>query len=76
MLSNSLIAGALAAAVAIIVATCWTLVRPHWQSDQRVFVGVVFAGAFVVASVWEVSPLWVLGASALFGCLWPERGDA
>jgi chromate transporter len=65
--------GALASAVAIVVATCWTLIRPHWQSHRRVFVLLVFVGAFVLSSVWDLSPLWVLGLSAMVGAVWPER---
>jgi chromate transporter len=68
--------GALASAVAIVLATCWTLIRPYWQSHHRVFAAVVFAGAFTLGTVQSLSPLWAIGGGALVGALWPEREDA
>jgi len=68
--------GALAGAVAIIAATCWTLIRPDWRSPHRVFVVIVFAGAFALSSIWGLSPLSILGLAGLVGAVWPEREPA
>jgi chromate transporter len=65
--------GAVASAVAIVVATCWTLVRPHWRAHHRVFVAALFGGAFLTASLSAVSPLWILALSAVVGAMWPEQ---
>ena len=62
--------------MAIVVATCWTLIRPHWRPPHRVFVVLVFTGAFALSSLWDLSPLWVLGLSAIVGAIWPEREGA
>jgi chromate transporter len=65
--------GALASAVAIMVATCWTLVRPHWRHASRFRVALLFVAAFTLATVWGQSPIRVLALSAVVGALWPER---
>ena len=67
--------GALASAVAIMIATCWTIVRPQWRAPHRGRVALTFLAAFALAT-WGVSPVRVLAASAIVGAIWPEREDA
>ncbi len=67
--------GALASAVAIMVSTCWTIVRPPLRSPYRGRVVLLFIGAFTLA-MWGVSPLRVLSLSAVLGALWAEPEDA
>ncbi len=67
--------GALASAVAIMVSTCWTIVRPLLRSPSRGRVVLLFIGAFALA-MWGVSPLRVLALSAAVGALWAESEDA
>jgi chromate transporter len=63
--------GALASAVAIMVATCWTLIRPHWQHRFYVRVAVLFAATLALATIGNQSPIRVLGLAAVVGVLWP-----
>ena len=67
--------GALASAVAIMVSTCWTIVRPHLRSPYRRRVVLLFVGAFTLA-MWGLSPLRVLALSAVVGASWTESEDA
>ena len=63
--------GAMASAIAIMVCSCWTLVRPLLRSPHRGRVVLLFLGAFILA-LWGVSPLRVLALSAVVGALWAE----
>jgi len=67
--------GALASAVAIMVSSCWTLVRPLLRSPYRGRVVLLFIGAFALA-IRGVAPLRVLALSAVLGALWTEPEDA
>lgn len=67
--------GAMASAIAIMVCSCWTLVRPLLRSPYRGRVVLLFVGAFILA-MWGVSPLRVLALSAVVGALWAEPEDA
>jgi chromate transporter len=67
--------GAMASAVAIMVSTCWTILRPLLRSPDRGRVVLLFMGAFTLA-MWGVSPLRVLALSGVLGALWAESGDA
>jgi chromate transporter len=67
--------GAMASAVAIMVSSCWTLVRPLLRSPYRGRVVLLFIGAFTLA-IRGVAPLRVLALSAVLGALWTEPEDA
>jgi len=67
--------GALASAVAIMVCSSWTIVRPLLRSPYRGRVVLLFVGAFALA-MWGVSPLRVLALSAVVGAFWTESEDA
>lgn len=67
--------GALASAVAIMVCSSWTIVRPFLRSPFRGRVVLLFIGAFTLA-MWGVSPLRVLALSAVVGAVWAESEDA
>jgi len=54
-LAQAAIHGAIAAAVAITVKTCWTLAHPHFKGDARLRVVLIATAAFVLY-VWLAIP--------------------
>lgn len=66
--------GALAAAVGVMVATGWTLIRPFWKglSVQRL---LVFTGGALALALYGWTPIKVLFLGALVGLTWPERKE-
>ena len=66
--------GALAAAVGITVATCWTIAKPHVRRDTYLRVAILAGGAFVAEITFAISPIRVLLAAAAIGALWPQKG--
>jgi chromate transporter len=67
--------GAMAAAVGIMIATGWTLIRPHWKSASLVRV-MLFAGGALALGLGSVAPMRVMAAAAILGVLWPQREAA
>ena len=67
--------GALAAAVGVMVATGWTLIRPFWK-ELPVARLIVFTGGALVLAFFGVTPIRVLFLAAFVGLLWPERALA
>ena len=65
--------GALAAAVGITVATCWTIAKHHVTRDTWLRGAVLAGGAFIAAAGFGISPLWVLLVAALVGSVWPQK---
>ena len=65
--------GALAAAVGITVATCWTIAKPHVRRETYLRVAVIAGGAFIAAAVFAISPIRVLLAAAVVGAIWPQK---
>ena len=65
--------GALAAAVGITVATCWTIAKPHVRRETHLRVVVIVGGAFIAAAVLAVPPIRVLMAAAVVGAIWPQK---
>ena len=63
--------GAIAAAIAVMIATGWTIIRPLRQSVTKTRLVVLSASAFIV-SMLGVSPIQVLLGVALLGSLLPE----
>lgn len=69
--AQAAIHGALAAAVAITVKTCWTIAHPHWKGRARPRVAIVATAAFA-AYVWLGIPaIYVLLLAAVVGALLP-----
>lgn len=62
--------GAIAAAIAVMFATGWTIVRPLRQSVTKIRFVVLTSGAFVVSRL-GVPPMQILLGAALLGCLLP-----
>jgi chromate transporter len=62
--------GALAAAVGVMVATGWTLIRPFWNETSLL---ILLVGGATVLSLRALSPIWILLIAACVGVLWPER---
>ncbi len=67
--------GALAAAVGVMAATGWTLLRPYVRSASPLRILGFTAGALTLG-VLSISPLRVLLAAAVAGFLLPEREQA
>ena len=53
--AQAVIHGAIAAAVAITVKTCWTIAHPHFRPDARLRVSLIAAAAFLLY-VWARLP--------------------
>ncbi len=73
--AQAAIHGAIAAAVAITVKTCWTIAHPHFKGRARLRVALVAAAAFLLY-VWLALPAIevLLLAGALGALLPPARG--
>lgn len=63
--------GALAAAVGIVGASCWQLVRPHVDSGQWLRTSILVLGAMAL-QILGVPPVRVLLAAAILGAIWRE----
>lgn len=64
--------GALAAAVGIVAATAWTLIRPHLKEASKVKIAACAVGAFLLAAVFHLSPIRVLLLAAMIGVILPQ----
>jgi chromate transporter len=64
--------GALAAAVGVMIATGWTLIRPYWKRVSMLRL-IVFTGAGLAFGLAGVSPIRVLFVAAIIGLVWPAR---
>jgi chromate transporter len=64
--------GALAAAVGVMIATGWALIRPFWKGLPLLRLAV-FTGGAVGLALYGLSPIKVLFLAAFVGLLWPER---
>ena len=64
--------GALAAAVGVMVATGWTLIRPFWKGLPILRLAVFTGGAAALAMS-GITPIKILFLAAFVGLLWPER---
>ena len=67
--------GALAAAVGITVATCWTIAKPHMRRETCLRVVVLAGGAFIAAAVFSIYPIPVLLIAAVVGGVWPQPAN-
>ena len=64
--------GALAAAVGIVVATAWTLIRPHVKETSKLNIAAFAVCAFLLAAVVHASPIRILLLSAVIGAVLPQ----
>lgn len=63
--------GAIAAAVAITVKTCWTIAHPHVRKGTRLRVALIAAAAFLLYVWGSVPAIQVLILAAVVGALLP-----
>lgn len=63
--------GAIAAAIAITVKTCWTIAHPHWKGAARRRVAVIAAAAFLLYVAVGLSAIQVLVLAAVVGAILP-----
>jgi chromate transporter len=69
--AQAAIHGAIAAAVAITVKTCWTIAKPYFKGQGRLRVVLVSAAAFLLYVWAAVSPIEVLLLAAVVGAFLP-----
>ena len=70
--AQAAIHGAIAAAVAITVKTCWTIAHPYFKGAARLRVFLVFATAFLLHVGLGISAIQVLLLAAAVGALLPS----
>jgi chromate transporter len=71
-LSALALKGALAAAIAIMGGTVWTMLRPDLAQAGRLRTLLLAAGAFCVADFFQITPIQVLVAAAVLGAVWTQ----
>lgn len=69
--AQSAIHGAIAAAVAITVKTCWTIAKPYYKGQARLRVVLVALAAFLLYAGAGIPPIEVLLLAAAIGALLP-----
>jgi chromate transporter len=69
-LAMAAIGGMLAAAVGMMVAASFQLLRPRWKPGSRFRAAVIFATGFVLSFGLKMPPIQVLGIGALAGLIW------
>lgn len=74
--AQAAIHGAVAAAVAITVKTCWTIAKPHYKGDGRLRVVLIGAAAFLLHVAAGLSAIQVLLLAAVIGALLPAASNA
>ena len=72
-LAMSAIGGMLAAAVGMMSAASFQLVRAGWKPGNRLRAAAILAGAFWLSFVHSVPPIQVLGLGAVAGLIWRPR---
>ena len=72
-LAMSAIGGTLAAAVGMMAAAAFQLLRPRWKAGGRFRAATIVSGAFLLSFFLKMPPIQVLGIGAIAGLLWrPE----
>ena len=69
-LAMAAIGGTLAAAVGMMAAAAWQLLRPHLAGRGKVRALAVFGGSVLLSLRFELSPILLLGLAALVGFFW------
>lgn len=70
------LATVLAAAVGMMWAGAWLIVRPQIRPATWLRTLVIAAGAFVALAQWSISPIQILVAAALLGAVWKSGESA
>jgi chromate transporter len=70
-IAQAAIAGAIAAAVAITVKTCWTIAKPHFKGQARGRVLMITAVAFLLYVVLAIPAIQILLLAAVIGAFIP-----
>jgi chromate transporter len=65
--------GALPAAVGIVAATAWTLIRPHVKEANKFRIAAFSLGALLLAAVFHITPMRILLLAAVIGAPYPKR---
>lgn len=68
--------GALAAAVGIVAATAWTLIRPHLKEVNKLNIAAFVDGAFLLAAVFHITPIRILLLAAVIDAAVPQAKKA
>ena len=71
----SAIGGTLAAAVGMMAAASFQLIRPRWKPGGRFRAAAIFAGGLLLSVVLKMPPIQVLGIGALAGLIWRAPAD-
>ena len=66
--------GAIVAAVAVVIMTGVTILRPHWNTASWAKLLVFVGGSLVLSLVFSISPIRILLTAALLGYFWPVAG--
>lgn len=69
--AQAAIHGAIAAAVAITVKTCWTIAHPHFKGRARFRVALIASAAFLLYVWLAVPPIEILLLAGVVGALLP-----
>lgn len=64
------IGGLLAAAVGMMAAAAWNLIRARLGRTQRVRTLTLALASVWLSAGWSLSPIWILGLAAALGSLW------
>jgi chromate transporter len=64
--------GALAAAVGIVAATAWTLIRPHIKDANKLRIAAFAVGAFLLTAFLHITPIPILLLAGLIGAALPQ----
>ncbi len=75
-LVQSAIHGAIAAAVAVTVKTCWTIAKPHFKGQARLRVVFIGVAAFLLYVFAAIPAIDVLLLAAVVGAFWPMTSTA
>jgi chromate transporter len=73
--AQAAIHGAIAAAVAITVRTCWTIAHPHFKGRSRIRVILVVGAAFALHALLGMPAIEVLLLAAVIGALLPAPSE-
>ena len=71
--AKAFVHGAVAAAVALTVATSWTIARPYFRPGERFLGGLIVSAAFLLHALVGLSAISVLGLAAAVGLMLPAK---
>jgi chromate transporter len=72
-LAMAAIGGTLAAAVGLMAAAAWQLLRPHLVRGRNFRALIIFGGSVLLSLRFALSPIILLGLAALAGFFWQAR---